>query len=45
MTENIDLLIIMLPGIYPDEVINKLLASKVKFKLAKLINNKIKFIN
>ncbi len=28
-----------------DEVISKLLLNKVKFKLAKLINNKIKFIN
>lgn len=45
MIENIDLLIVMLPGIYPDEVINKLLRNKVRFKLAKLINNKIKFIN
>ena len=43
--ESIDLLIVMLPGIYPDEVINKLLLNKVKFKLAKLKNNKIKFIN
>ena len=42
---NIDLLIVMLPGIYPDEVINKLLRQKVSYKLAKLINNKIKFIN
>lgn len=44
-TESIDLLIVMLPGIYPNEVISKLLLNKVKFKLAKLINNKIKFIN
>ena len=44
-TESIDLLIVMLPGIYPNEVISKLLLNKVKFKLEKLINNKIKFIN
>jgi len=43
--QNIDLLIVMLPGIYPDEVINNLLKEKVSYKLAKLINNKIKFIN
>ena len=43
--QNIDLLIVMLPGIYPDEVINNLLREKVSYKLAKLINNKIKFIN
>ena len=41
----IDLLIVMLPGIYPDEVISKIKKYKPKFEIAKLVDNKIEFIN
>jgi SAM-dependent methyltransferase len=40
----IDLLIIMLPGIYPDEVIKLVKQMKKNIKLAKLKDNKIEFI-
>ena len=35
----------MLPGIYPDEVISKIKKYKPKFEIAKLVDNKIEFIN
>lgn len=42
--KNIDLLIVMLPGIYPDEVIKKVVGMKLNIKVAKLKDNKIEFI-
>ena len=40
----VDLLIVMVPGIYPDEVIKSVKKFKLKTKLAKLKDNKIQFI-
>ena len=40
----IDLLIIMVPGIYPDEVVKKVKKMKLNIHLAKLKDNKIEFI-
>ena len=41
----VDLLIVMLPGIYPNEVIKKVQKLKIRgLKLAKLINNKIIYV-
>lgn len=42
--KNIDLLIVMLPGIYPDEVIKTVVGMKLNIKVAKLKDNKIEFI-
>lgn len=43
-SEHVDLLIIMLPGIYPDEVIKLVKKMKISnMKIAKLINNKVVF--
>ena len=44
MVSKVDLLIIMLPGIYPDEVIKKVKQMKIHTELAKLKDNKIEFI-
>ena len=41
---NVDLLIVMLPGIYPDEVIKSVKQMKINIELAKLRDNKIEFI-
>ena len=40
----VDLLIVMVPGIYPDEVIKSVKKMKLNTKLAKLKDNKIQFI-
>jgi len=40
----VDLLIVMVPGIYPDEVIKTVKKMKINTKLAKLKDNKIEFI-
>lgn len=40
----VDLLIVMVPGIYPDEVIKSVKKMKLHTKLAKLKDNKIQFI-
>ena len=40
----VDLLIVMVPGIYPDEVIKSVKKMKLNTKLAKLNYNKIQFI-
>ena len=42
--KNIDLLIVMLPGIYPDEVIKKVIGMNLNIEIAKLKDNKIEFI-
>lgn len=42
--DKIDLLIIMVPGIYPDEVIKNVKSMSIDIKLAKLNDNKIEFI-
>lgn len=42
--KNIDLLIIMLPGIYPDEVIKNVISMNLNIEIAKLKDNKIEFI-
>ena len=44
LESKIDLLIIMVPGIYPDEVIKTVKQMKIKIELAKLKDNKIEFI-
>ena len=40
----VDLLIVMVPGIYPDEVIKSVNQMKINIELAKLKDNKIEFI-
>ena len=40
----VDLLIVMLPGIYPDEVIRSVKQMNINIELAKLKDNKIEFI-
>lgn len=40
----VDLIIVMLPGIYPDEVIKKIKNMKLDIELAKLNDNQIEFI-
>lgn len=40
----IDLLLIMVPGIYPNEVVEKVKSMKISADIAKLTNNKIEFI-
>ena len=40
----VDLLIVMVPGIYPDEVIKTVRQMQIDTKLAKLKDNKIEFI-
>ena len=42
--DKIDLLIIMVPGIYPDEVIKSVKQMNINIKIAKLKDNIIEFI-
>ena len=42
--DKIDLLIIMVPGIYPDEVIKSVKQMNINVKIAKLKDNTIEFI-
>ena len=44
LNNKIDLLIIMVPGIYPDEVIKNVKKMNIDIELAKLKDNKIEFI-
>ena len=44
LNTKIDLLIIMVPGIYPDEVIKSVKRMNIDIELAKLKDNKIEFI-
>ncbi len=44
LKDKIDLLIVMVPGIYPDEVIKNVKSMNVNINLAKLKDNKIEFI-
>ena len=40
----VDLVIVMVPGIYPDAVITSLKNMKLEVEIAKLVDNKIEFI-
>ena len=44
LKKKVNLVIVMLPGIYPDEVIKNLKKMKINLELAKLKDNKIEFI-
>jgi len=44
LKDKIDLLIVMVPGIYPDEVIKNIKNMNIDINLAKLKDNKIEFI-
>ena len=44
MENKIDLLIIMVPGIYPDEVIKSVKQMNINVRIAKLKDNLIEFI-
>ena len=44
LQESVDLVIVMVPGLYPDEVLKTIKKMKVGAEVAVLRNNKIKFI-
>ena len=44
LQESVDLIIVMVPGLYPDEVLKTIKKMKVEAEVAVLRNNKIEFI-
>ena len=44
LQESVDLVIVMVPGLYPDEVLKTIKKMKVQFDVAVLRNNKVEFI-
>ena len=44
LQESVDLVIVMVPGLYPDEVLKTIKKMKVEFDVAVLRNNKVEFI-